>query len=185
MSGEGKGRSNSILAAVGIDVAAAYGLFFALALFVGLTRPDGFIGISLTLADLLGGDLAQAVQGGTSVRGTLLVVLAAATVAVPVFWKHRLASLAYGVPLLAAVAGFRPLLDAHRAEQRSMEAMAELGESIGQLADAMESASGGPFDDLGIGGWLLIATVLYLAIRGVIRVLAGPGGPRVTSSSAS
>ena len=118
MTGEGGRYARAILAIVGMDVAIAYGVFFFIAVFVSVIAANGFIDIRVTLADLLSGDMARAAIGGGSGKGVFLVLLATATIAVPYFWKHKLAPLAFAVPLLITVYGFWPLYEQHRAEQR-------------------------------------------------------------------
>ena len=156
---------------VGIDVAIGYGLFLFVALFVSVISTAGFIDIKLTLADLLGGDMAHAAVADGSGRGIVLVLLATATIAVPYFWKHKLASLAYAVPLLVTVYGFWPLYEQDNAKREAIEALGELAQMAGQTAEQLGANIGGPFDNLGIGAWVLIATVIFLAIRGVARVV--------------
>ena len=41
-----------------------------------------------------------------------------------------------------------------------------------QVGETDGGGTGGPFDSLGIGAWLLFATVIFLAFRGVMRFLA-------------
>lgn len=157
---------------VGRDVAIAYGVFFIVAMFVGLISMGEFVDIKITLADLLSGDLARAALSGLSSKGTFLVLLATATIAVPYFWKHKFAPLAFAVPLLFTVMGFWPIYKQHQAQQEAMEAMGEFGQQMSQMAQQMGGSAAGPFDSLGIGAWLLLATVIFLAFRGVMRFLA-------------
>ena len=171
MRGEAGKHLKAILETAGIDVAIGYGVFLFVALFVSIVSTTGFFDIKITLADLLGGDMASAAIGGSSGKGLFLVLLASATVAVPYFWKHKLASLAHAVPLLVTVWGFWPLYEQHDAEREAIEALGELGPVTRQSAEQFEASGGGPFDNLGIGAWILIATVLFLAIRGVARVV--------------
>lgn len=161
----------SMIESVGIDVAIGYGLFLFVAMFVSVISLAGFIDIKVTLADLLGGDMARAAVADGSGKGVFLVLLATATIAVPYFWKHKLASLAYAVPLLVTAFGFWPLYEQHNAEREAIEALGELGRMAGQSAEMLVKSTGGPFDNLGIGAWVLIATVLFLALRGVTRVV--------------
>ena len=156
---------------VGIDVAIGYGIYLFVAVFVSVISTNGFIDIKLTLADLLGGDMAHAAVADGSVNGVFLVLLATATIAVPHFWKHKLASLAYAVPLLVTACGLWPLYEQHNAEYEAIEALGELGRMTGQSVEMLVDSTGGPFDNLGIGAWVLIATVLFLAFRGVTRVI--------------
>jgi hypothetical protein len=156
---------------VGRDVAIAYGVFFIFAMSVGLISTGGFVDSRITLADLLSGDLARAARSGLSGKGTFLVLLATATIAVPYFWKHKIAPLALAVPLLFTIMGFWPLYKQHQAQQEAMEAMGEFGQMMGQMAQQMGGSSAGPLESLGIGAWLLFAVAIYLAFRGVMRFL--------------
>jgi len=170
LTGKGSRYAKAIFENVGRDVAIAYGVFFVIAMFVSLISTGAFIDYSL--ADLLGGDMTRVARSGVSGKGTLLVLLATATIAVPHFWKHKIAPLAFAVPLLFTVLGFWPLYKQHRAEQQAIEAMGELGPMMGQMSGQMGGSMGGPFDALGIGAWFLFATVIFLAFRGVMRFLA-------------
>ena len=171
MTGEPGSHLKAMIENVGIDVAIGYGIFLFVAVFVSVISTNGFIDIKLTLADLLGGDMARAAVADGSGNGVFLVLLATATIAVPYFWKHKLASLAYAVPLLVTACGFWPLYEQHNAEHEAIEALGELGRMTGQSAEQLVDSTGGPFDNLGIGAWVLIATVLFLAFRGVTRVV--------------
>ncbi len=155
-----------------LDVAIGYGIFFFIAVFVSVISTNGFIDIKVTLADLLGGDMARAAIGGGSGTGFFLVLLATATIAVPYFLGHKLAPFAFVVPLLITAYGFWPLYEQHRAEQEAIEALGEFGPMMGQTAEQIADSVSGPFDSLGIGAWLLFATVIFLAFRGVTRSLA-------------
>ncbi len=172
VTGEGSKYAKAIFTDVGKDVAIGYGLFFAIAMFVGLFATGGFMDIKVTLADLLSGDLPRAALGGGSGKGVLLVLLATATIAVPYLWKHRLAPLAFAAPLLFTVFGFRPLYEQHRQQQEAMEAMGEFGQMMGEMAEQMGASAAGPLGNLGIGAWLLFATVIFLASKGVMRFFA-------------
>lgn len=171
MTGEGSKYAKAIFANVGQDVAIAYGVFFVIAMFVSLISTGGFADISITLANLLSGNIAMAALGGSSGKETFLVLLATATIAVPYFWKHKFAPLAFAVPLLFTIHAFWPLYQQHRQQQQAMEAMGEFGQAMGQMSQQMGGNMGGPFDSLGIGAWLLLATVIFLAFRGVMRFL--------------
>ncbi len=171
ITGEGSKYARAIFENVGKDVAIAYGVFLILALVVSLISAGGFDDDSITLADLLSGKLARAALGGGSGKGTLLVLVATATMAVPYLWKHRFAPCAFAAPLLFTIIGFWPLYKQHRAQQEAIEAMGDFGQMMGQMAEQMVGASG-PFDSLGVGAYLLFATVTYLAFKGVMRFLA-------------
>jgi len=176
-------KVRAFLAAVGADVSIGYGLFIVIAIFVSLISAAGPYQIKIMLTDLLSGDMASAALGGVNGKGLLLVLLATATIAVPYFWRRRLAPLAFVVPLLFTFVGFWPLYKQHRAQQEAMDALGEFGPAMGQLGQQMGAGSG-PFDSFGIGAWLLFATVIFLAIKGVMRCLAR-GQAAATSSSAS
>lgn len=171
VTGEGGKYAKAIFADVGKDVAIGYGAFFVIAMFVSLISTDGYIDVKLTLADLLSGDKARAALGDGSGRGVLLVLLATATIAVPYLWKNRLAPLAFSVPLLFTAMAFWPLYRQQRQQQEAIEAMGEFGQAISQMAEQM-GAQTSAFDAIGIGAWLLVATVIFLAFKGITRFLS-------------
>ena len=171
MTGEAGKHVKAIFETVGIDVAIGYGVFFFVAVFVSVVSTTGSFDIRITLVDLLTGDMSLAALGNGGSRELLLVLLATATIAVPYFWKHKLASLAYTVPLLVTVYGFWPLYEQHNAKNEAIAALGELGQMTVQSVEQLGASTGGPFDNLGVGAWVLIATVLFLAIRGVGRVV--------------
>ena len=182
VTGEGGKYARAILADVGKDVAVGYGVFFIVALFVSLVTTNGFIDVKITLADLLSGDMARAALGGGGDRGVLLVLLATATIVVPYFWKHRLAPLALTMPLLFTARALWPLYEQHQQQQEALRAMGEFGQAMTEMAEQM-GAQTSAFDSIGTGAWLLVATVIFLAFRGITRFVAR--GQAVTSSSAS
>jgi hypothetical protein len=100
MTGAGGKYAKAIVESAGKDVAIGYGLFLIIAIFVSLISAEGPFQVKILLADLLSGDMARAALGGGNGKGLFLVLLATATIAVPYFWKHRLAPLAFVVPLL-------------------------------------------------------------------------------------
>ena len=171
MTGQGSRYAKAIFENVGKDVAIGYGLFFIIALFVSLISVEGPFQVKIMLTDLLSGDMARAALGGGNGKGLFLVLLATATIAVPYFWKHKVAPLAFIVPLLFTFTGFWPLYKQHRAQQEAIDAMGEFGQMMGQMGEQMD-ANNGPFDSLGIGAWLLFATVIFLAFKGLMRYLA-------------
>jgi hypothetical protein len=152
-------------------------------MFVSLVSSNGFVDVEVTLADLLSGDMTRAALGDGSGRGVLLVLLATATIAVPYFWKHRLAPLAFAVPLQFTAKALWPLYEQHRQQQEAMAALGEFGEAMSQMAEQMGGQTSA-FDAIGIGAWLLVVTVIFLAFKGITRILAR-SRPDVTSSSAS
>ena len=60
--------------------------------------------------------------------------------------------------------------------------MGEFGQAMTGMAEQM-GAQTSAFDAIGMGAWLLVATVIFLAFKGITRFLAR--GQPVTSSSAS
>ncbi|MGH8131153.1 MAG: hypothetical protein ACRES3_09910 [Steroidobacteraceae bacterium] len=159
-----------VLENFGIDVTIAYGVFLILALFVNLFATGGFITEPRTLVDLLSVNRDFTGAESASGKGTILVLVATASIAIPYFWKHRFAPLAFAVPLLFTIYAFWPLYEQHRAQQQAMEAMGDL---MGQLPEQM--SGGGPFDSFGVAAYLLFATVIYLAFKGVMHSLARSG----------
>ncbi|HET8690678.1 MAG TPA: hypothetical protein VFM30_00960 [Steroidobacteraceae bacterium] len=182
MTGDARQFGARVVKAAGIDIAIGYGLFLVMALTVSLVSAGGFMDARLTLADLLSGDVAGAALGEGSARGVLLVLLASGTLLVPALWRHRLAPLAFAVPLLATALALRPLWEQQRAQAEALAALGEFGLEAGRMIEAM-GAPTGPLDALGLGAWLLFALVMYLALRGIARAVS----PRLgaTSSSAS
>jgi hypothetical protein len=154
------------------DVAIGYAVFLGLALIVSVVAESSLMSFQVTLADLLSGNTGLAALGGSNARGTLLVLVTAATLAVPYFWKHRLASLAYAMPLVVTLVAFWPLYEQHRARREAFEGLGELASVMEPIANGMEEFAGSPFDSLGVGAYVLFATAVYLSIRGVMRVFA-------------
>ena len=127
--------------------------------------------------------MARAALGGGSGKGVLLVLFATATIAVPYFWKHRLAPLAFTVPLAVHRHGVLAALRAAPAAAGGDggDGRVRPGDVADGRADGRETSA---FDVIGIGAWLLVATVIFLAFKGITRCLAR-SQPAVTSSSAS
>lgn len=97
-----------------------------LAKFPSVISAGGIIGIEFKLTNLLNYDMGMMGNG----KGIFLVLLAAATIAVPYFWKHRFAPLAFLAPLLVTVMAFWPLYKQYQEQQRQMAAMGELGRML-------------------------------------------------------
>ncbi len=167
MTGKGGEVAKAVFANVGMDVAIAYGVFLIAALFFSVISGGGMLGISIKLTNLLSEGMGIMGSG----RGVFLVLLATATIAVPYFWKHKFAPLAFLVPLLITLMAFMPLYQQHRQQQQAMEAMGEFGRAFGQMAEQMGAPSGGMFSNLGLGAYLIFAAVLYLAYKGVVKFL--------------
>lgn len=158
-----------MLTKVGVDVAIAYAVFAALGLFVSLMSSSGAVDVSVTLADLLSGHTGIETLTASSGPGIVLVLLATATVGVPYVWQHRRAALAFIVPLVVTLSGLWPLYEQRRARQDAIEALGELGRMMEPVAERMGEWAGSPLDDLGAGAYVLFATAVYLAVRGVMR----------------
>lgn len=167
MTGKGGEMAKAVYANVGMDVAIAYGVFLIAGLFFSVIGSAGIIGVSLKLTNLLSEGMGIMGSG----RGMFLVLLATATIAVPYFWKHKFAPLAFVVPLLITLMAFLPLYQQHRQQQQAMEAMGEFGRMFGQMAEQMGAPGGGAFSNLGFGAYLIFAAVLYLAYKGVLKFL--------------
>jgi hypothetical protein len=167
MTGQGGKIAKAVFENVGKDVAIAYGVFFVAAFFLNVISSAGMLGIELKMSNLLSSNMGI---GGTG-QGSFLILLATATIAVPYFWKHKFAPLAFVVPLLVTLKGFWPLYQQYRESQEAMEAMGEFGQMMGQMQEQMTGNSGGLFDNLGFGTYVIIAAAAYLAFKGVVRFL--------------
>jgi hypothetical protein len=123
--------------------------------------------VSISLADLLSGYFGMgAMFGGGSGKRTFLVLIAAASIAVPDFWKHKYAPLAFLAPILFTAKTFWPVYEQYSRARNQMVAMGELGQAMQQMAGEMTSGI-----SLGIGGYAVIAAGAYLAFKGVVRFL--------------
>lgn len=167
LTGQGGKVAKAVFENVGKDVAIAYGVFLVAALFLNVVSSAGMLGIELKMSNLLSSNMGITGTG----QGVFLILLAAATIAVPYFWKHKFAPLAFVVPLLITLKGFWPLYQQHREAQKAMEAMGEFGQMMGQMAQQMTGNSGGIFDNLGFGTYIIFAATIYLAFKGVVRFL--------------
>lgn len=167
LTGQGGKVAKAVFENVGKDVAIAYGVFLVAALFLNVVSSAGMLGIELKMSNLLSSNMGITGTG----QGVFLILLAAATIAVPYFWKHKFAPLAFVVPLLITLKGFWPLYQQHREAQKAMEAMGEFGQMMGQMAQQMTGNSGGIFDNLGLGTYVIFAAAIYLAFKGVVRFL--------------
>jgi hypothetical protein len=152
---------------IGKDVAIAYGVFLVAALFLNVNSSADMLDIQLRMSNLLSSHMGITGTG----QGVFLILLATATIAVPYFWKHKFAPLAFVVPLLVTIKGFWPMYQQYRESQRAMEAMGEFGPMMGQMAQEMNGNSGGIFDNLGFGTYIIFAAAAYLMFKGVVRFL--------------
>lgn len=173
MTGKGGEVAKAVFANVGKDVAIAYGVFLVAALFLNVIGSAGILGIELKMSNLLSSNMGITGTG----QGVFLILLATATIAVPYFWKHKFAPLAFLVPLLVTLKGFWPMWQQYREAKRAQAAMDEemrqLAEAFGQMAQQMGVGGGDSgFGSLGLGAYLIIAAALYLAYKGVMRFLS-------------
>jgi hypothetical protein len=160
-------ESKTGFGSVGKDVAIAYGVFLFAALFLNFVSADDALGVNLQLTSLLSGGMGVMGEG----RGIFLALLASATIAVPFFWKNKFAPLAFTVPLIVTIIALWPLYEQHREQQQAMAAMGEFGPLFEEMAEQM-GGGGGLLDSLGPGAWAVIASALYLAVRGVMKILS-------------
>ncbi|MGH8199904.1 MAG: hypothetical protein ACREVO_06010 [Steroidobacteraceae bacterium] len=170
MSAQGSKVAQAVLGDVGRDVAIAYGVFLIAALFMSVVGGNGMVGsISITLADLLSGNMGlSGLVGAGSGKGTFLVLLATATIAVPHYWKHKLAPLALCVPLLFTLYAFYPVYQAY-SQARAQAAQA--GAMFGETSRSFDSGF-----SLGLGAYAVLIAGAYLAFRGIKRYLGRPAG---------
>lgn len=151
----------------GKDVVIAYVVFLVAALFLNFVSAGGLLDVDFQLTSLLSEGMGVMGEG----RGIFLVLLASATIAVPFFWKNKFAPLAFTVPLIVTIMALWPLYEQHREQRQAMAAMGEFGPLFEEIAGQMDSGSG-LFDSLGPGAWVVIASALYLAVRGVMKFLS-------------
>lgn len=168
LTGQGSKVAKAVFENVGKDVAIAYGVFLIAALFLSVISAGGIIGINFKLTNLLSDNMGMMGNG----KGTFLVLLATATIAVPYFWKHKFAPLAFLGPALVTLMAFWPLYQQYREQQRQMAAVA--GDEFGRMMSQMSQQMGGGMGmgDFGFGAWIVIAASAYLAFKGVMRFLS-------------
>jgi hypothetical protein len=152
---------------VGKDIVIAYAVFLIAALFLSFVSAGGLLAVDFQLTSLLSEGMGVMGEG----RGIFFVMLATATIALPFFWRSRFAPLAFFVPLIVTITALWPLYEQHREQQQAMAAMGEFGPLFEEMAGQMDSGSG-LFDSLGPGAWVVIASALYLAVRGVMKFLS-------------
>ena len=169
MGAQGSKVAQAVLGDVGPDVAIAYGIFLIAALFMNAVGSGGMFGnISITLADLLSGNTGLSGLVGSG-RGTFLVLVATATIAVPLYWRHKLAPLAFCVPLLFTLYAFYPLYQQYsQAKAQAAQAGAFFG---GEMAKNFDSGI-----NLALGAYAVLIASAYLAFRGVRRYLGRQPG---------
>jgi hypothetical protein len=151
---------------LGKPLLVAHGLFvFAALLLPFLTiNPLGLGGKSFTLAGLAEASEAM----GTSVGGAVWVWLAILSIALPVFWRHRMAWLALLLPLFAAI---KPGIDLAFAASKATSALGNSFEAqlqrqiVEQLIDALQ---------VGFGAWVCVIAALAVALIGIKRFLLPP-----------
>jgi hypothetical protein len=101
---------------------------------------------------------------GGSGKGTFLVLVASATIAVPHYWKHKLAPLALCVPLLFTLYAFWPVYQQYsQARAQAAQAGAFFGDIANRSMDTGFS--------LDLGAYAVLIAGAYLAFRGITRYL--------------
>lgn len=151
---------------LGKPLLIAHGVFaFAALMLPFLTiDPLGLGGQSFTLAGLSKASEAM----GTSVGGALWIWLAILSIALPVFWRNRMAWLALLLPLFAAL---KPGIDLAFAASKATSGLGDSFESqlqrqiVEQLIDALQ---------VGFGAWVCVLAALVIALIGIKRVLLPP-----------
>ena len=160
------GTRPAALQFLGKPLLVAHGIFAFSALMLPFLsiNPLGLGGKSFTLAGL--SEASEAM--GTSVGGALWVWLAILSIALPVFWRNRLAWLALLLPILATI---KPGLDLAMAASKATRTLGDSFESrlqrqiIEQLIDALQ---------VGSGAWICVLAALVVAAVGLKRVLLPP-----------
>lgn len=191
MTGKGSELARAVYIHVGKDVVIAYVGFTVVALIAGffvmnaLPQLGTASEVSLTLAEILNGNLQSDVvrqASGGSAKGIFLVLLTAATVAVPYFSKQRHAPLAFCVPLSVAAYGVWAI---YRQMQLVREAISsEIAKHSGNADPFFRRAAEETVQQveavlqqvneaihIGIGGWILLTIGAYLAYQGITRFL--------------
>lgn len=151
---------------LGKPLLIAHGVFTFAALMLPFLsiNPLGLGGKSFTLAGL--SEASEAI--GTSVGGALWVWLAILSLALPVFWRNRLAWLALLLPLFVSL---KPGIDLALAASKATRGLNDSFESqlqrqiVEQLLDALQ---------IGFGAWVCVLAALVVAAFGLKRVLLPP-----------
>ena len=151
---------------LGKPLLIAHGVFAFSALMLPFLSidPIGLGGKSFTLAGL--SEASEAM--GTSVGGALWVWLAILSIALPVFWRNRLAWLALLLPLFASL---KPGIDLALAAAKATRGLNDSFESqlqrqiVEQLLEALQ---------IGLGAWVCVLAALVVAAFGLKRVLLPP-----------
>ena len=160
------GTSVGALQVLGRPLLVAHGTFAFAALMLPFLSIDplGLGGKSFTLAGL--SEASEAM--GTSVGGALWVWLATLSIALPVFWRTRLAWLALLLPLFATL---KPGIDLALAASKATRGLNDSFESqlqrqiVEQLLGALQ---------IGFGAWVCVLAALVVAAFGLKRVLLPP-----------
>ena len=151
---------------LGKPLLIAYGVFaFAALMLPFLTiDPLGLGGQSFTLAGLSKASEAM----GTSVGGALWVWLAILSIALPVFWRSRMAWLALLLPVFAAL---KPGIDLAFAAAKATRGLGDSFEAqmqrqiVEQLVDALQ---------IGFGAWVCVLAAVVATLIGIKRFLLPP-----------
>lgn len=165
--------AKNIVMSAGKDVSIAYGVFFVFAFFVGMVKVSTMmVPISLPLITILNG--ITALSSGQGGFGTVLGLLAVGTIAVPYFWKHKLAPIALCAPLLLTLYAY---LQIYLAYASTKEQLANVQTQMannpyaGMMAGAMEQAYSAFKFQIAFGAYVTTAIAAFIAYRGVMRYL--------------
>lgn len=160
------GTTNGVVRLLGKPLLMAHAIFAFSALMLPFLSIDplGLGGRSFTLAGL--SEASEAM--GTSVGGALWVWLAILSIALPVFWRNRVAWLALLLPLFATL---KPGIDLALAASKATRGLNDSFESqlqrqiVEQLLEALQ---------IGFGAWVCVLAALVVAAFGLKRVLLPP-----------
>ncbi len=172
LGAEGSKVAKAVYENVGKDVAIAYGVFAVAALFLKFVTVKGMLAnsdFSIKLAAVINGTLKSPLLLSNGGGGLFWVLVAIVTIAVPYFWKHKYAPLAFCVPLLVTLYGCLQWYHEYSAAQAQIKQVRaamgrEAAQYMGAASDAMPYA-------LSIGAYVCLAAGAYLAYRGIMRHL--------------
>lgn len=159
--GQAKTMAENTYRDAGKPITIAYGVFAVFALFADVVRD-----VPMTLPGLVNGLSWYTLANSSGVNGGfgfLLVLLAILSIAVPVFWQHPAAPLAYTLPLIVTFIGLYNLYSAVSALSGLAGAFdARMGSSVSNHA----------FNSITLWFWLTFFVAIYLAVMGFRRYRA-------------
>jgi hypothetical protein len=155
----------------GPTVIFAYAAFAYAALFLPMAIGRGALhGSTFTMVDVLGG------LGSAAGAGFSLVLAALASMAVPHFWKHKRAPMAFAIPLLITLYACQQIYLALQSAEEKLRTLGQFGSIFGQSPATAEIAKQiiGPVPiEIGYAAYLTIALGISLAARGILRASRG------------